>query len=133
MTSFLIATGADAGYFNLLRDRMASIEDQAPARPVALGVTNGGLTPTQTRSLSACGAKVVTAPGCPHDATYVAPGRVDPARAERSSNTIHTAGLAWCISRHRWRCAEHACTTVRYWGLTGEATRSVCAMKSSSA
>jgi hypothetical protein len=62
MTSFLIATGADGGYFNLLRELMASIEDHAPARPVALGVINGGLTRSQTSSLSASGAKVVAAP-----------------------------------------------------------------------
>jgi hypothetical protein len=62
MCSFLIATGADAGYFNLLRELMASIKDQARAPPVALGVINGGLTPTQLRSLSDSGAKVVAAP-----------------------------------------------------------------------
>ncbi len=64
MSAFVITTGADAGYFPLLRELIASIVETAP-QPVPIGVIDGGLTSEQVAWLSAQGAIVVGAPSFP--------------------------------------------------------------------
>ena len=66
MSSFVIASGADAGYFPLLQELIASIAHAAPAQPIPIGVIDGGLTADQVARLSAQGVTVVSAP--PFDA-----------------------------------------------------------------
>jgi hypothetical protein len=60
MASFIITTGADAGYFPLLKELIASIVDASPAPPVPIGVIDGGLTVEQTTWLSDHGVTVVS-------------------------------------------------------------------------
>lgn len=64
VSAFVIVTGADAGYFPLLRELMASIAQTAP-QPVPIGVIDGGLTQDQVAWLVAQGATVVGAPDFP--------------------------------------------------------------------
>lgn len=64
MGGFIITTGADAGYFPLLKELMASIAATAPG-PVPIGVVDGGLTAEQLAWLAGQGATVVGAPDFP--------------------------------------------------------------------
>jgi hypothetical protein len=47
MSDYLIATGADAAYFPLVQELLASIRAAAPDQPIAFGVIDGGLTEAQ--------------------------------------------------------------------------------------
>jgi hypothetical protein len=62
--AFMIVTGADAGYFPLLRELMASIAATAP-QPVPIGVIDGGLSADQVAWLKDQGATVAGAPSFP--------------------------------------------------------------------
>ena len=58
----IIVSGADSGYFELLRGCIRSIRDKPEGASVALGVLDVGLSETERRWLEAQGA-VVVAPG----------------------------------------------------------------------
>ena len=45
--SFLLATGADAAYFPLIQELIASVGDAMPTETVSIGVLDGGLLPEQ--------------------------------------------------------------------------------------
>ncbi|MBL8672234.1 MAG: hypothetical protein JNK11_16360 [Alphaproteobacteria bacterium] len=62
----LLATAADAGYFDLLEDMHASLAAAAPGHGLALGVLDLGLTSEQRQLLEARGVAVV-APDWPLD------------------------------------------------------------------
>lgn len=59
--SLLIATGADAVYFPMVRELLASVRAHAPG-PVGFGVIDGGLTPEQREWLAAEGARIAAPP-----------------------------------------------------------------------
>jgi len=60
--SFLLATGADAGYFPLVQELIASIDDAMRDETMSIGVLDGGLLPEQVSWLEAQGATVVRPP-----------------------------------------------------------------------
>ncbi len=69
----LIATGADAAYFPMVQELLASVRARAPG-PVAFGVIDGGLSAEQRAWLAAEGARVVAPPQLP-DAARAVRGR----------------------------------------------------------
>jgi hypothetical protein len=62
LTSFVVATGADANYFPLVRELIASIASAAPELRVPIGVLDGGLTAEQVAWLRELGVTVVQPP-----------------------------------------------------------------------
>jgi hypothetical protein len=60
--SFLIATGADAAYFPLVQELLASVTAALPGQPVAIGVLDGGLLPHQLEWLTGRGVTVSAPP-----------------------------------------------------------------------
>jgi hypothetical protein len=60
--SFLVATGADAGYFPLIQELVTSIGDAMGGAAVSIGVLDGGLLPEQIDWLEARGVSVVRPP-----------------------------------------------------------------------
>jgi len=60
--SFIITTGADAGYFPLVQELLASIRDAMPDAAVPVGVLDGGLLPEQRSWLESHDVRVAAAP-----------------------------------------------------------------------
>ncbi len=60
--SFLLATGADAGYFPLIQELIASVGNAMRAEIVSIGVLDGGLLPEQVSWLEAQGVSVAQPP-----------------------------------------------------------------------
>jgi hypothetical protein len=65
--SFIVVTGADAGYFPLVQELLASLADAFPGETVATGVLDGGLAVEQVAWLRGKGV-AVAAPPVPEDA-----------------------------------------------------------------
>jgi hypothetical protein len=62
VSRFVLCSGADAGYFDLLADLVRSVRDRPEGRETAIGVLDLGLEPAQREWLRARGAAIV-APG----------------------------------------------------------------------
>ena len=69
--SFIITTGADAGYFPLVQELIASIRHAMPDAQVPVGVLDGGLLPEQCSWLAAHGVSIATPPRLAHTAKAV--------------------------------------------------------------
>ena len=57
---YIVITGGDAAYFDLMRGCVASLRDKPQGRDIALGVLDCGLEPAQLSWLGAQGATLVT-------------------------------------------------------------------------
>jgi len=57
---YIVITGGDAAYFDLMRGCIASLRDKPQGRDIALGVLDCGLEPAQLSWLGAQGATLVT-------------------------------------------------------------------------
>jgi hypothetical protein len=68
---YIITTGADAGYFPLIAELVASIRAAIPDRDVAIGVLDAGLLPDQVLWLEQRGILVVRPPVPPGGAAAV--------------------------------------------------------------